>query len=467
VSGRARRVRGGRGPRVVVVGGGITGLATAWHLREHAEVVVLEAGPRLGGQIHTIELAGVPVDVGADALLARQPEGVALVRALGLGEELVAPRTSAVDLWIDGRRRPLPEATVLGAPTDLRALVRSRVLGPGALARAAIEPLLPRRVVAGDRSVADLVGERFGRQVVDRLVEPLLGGVYAGNSAELSAAAAAPPIAAAAREHRSVTVGLLAHRRRVRDSGPVFQTVRGGLSRLVAALASPLGEAVRTGEGAAELQPSADGWEVTTSAGTELTADHVVLTTPAAVSAALLAPIAPAAARELATIRTASVGVIALAYAAAAAVGVPDRSGLLVPRSEGRLIKAVTFASGKWPHHAERDVFLVRASVGRIDDTSALELPDDELAERVDAEVRWATGIRATAGSRRVVRWNDALPQYDVGHLRRVERIRVALADAPPGLHVGGAPLDGVGLAARARDAQRMADAIRAAVGAR
>jgi protoporphyrinogen/coproporphyrinogen III oxidase len=463
VSGRARREPGDRRPRVVVVGGGITGLATAWHLREHAEVTVLEADARLGGQIHTIELAGAPLDVGADALLARQPDGVELVRAVGLGEDLVAPRTSAVDLWVDGRRRPLPEGTVLGAPTDLRALVRSRVLGPGALARAAIEPLLPRRSVAGDRSIADLVGERFGRQVVDRLVEPLLGGVYAGNSAELSVAAAAPPIAAAAREHRSVTVGLLAHRERVRDRGPVFQTVRGGLSRLIAALAVPLGDAVRTGEGAAELQPSAAGWEITTSAGTILTADQVVITTPAAISAGLLAPIVPAAARELATIRTASVGVIALAYDAAAAAAAPDRSGLLVPRSEGRLIKAITFASGKWPHHADRDVFLVRASVGRIDDASALELPDDELAERVDAEVRWATGIRAPAGARRVVRWNDALPQYDVGHLRRVERIRVALADAPTGLHVGGAALDGVGLAARARDARRMADVVRAA----
>jgi protoporphyrinogen/coproporphyrinogen III oxidase len=453
--------RSGR-PRVVVVGGGLTGLATAWHLRDDADVLLLEASDRLGGEIHTAELAGAPLDVGADAFLARQPEAEALVRAVGFGDEdLVAPATSLVYVWVRGRLRPLPDGTVLGAPTDLRALIRSGVLGPAGVVRAALEPTLPRRHVAGDRSVADLVGERFGRDVLEVLVDPLLGGVYAGRTDRLSAQAAAPSIWAAAQQHRSLLVGLAAHRSRTAsDDRPVFKTLRGGLGRLVTRLADDLGDRVRTGVAATGLTREGDDWHVATAAG-PVAADHVVLTVPARAAATLLAGVAPASTQDLATMRSASVAVVGLAYDPADAADVPMGSGFLVPRSEGRLIKAVTWSSRKWPHHRDRGHFLLRASVGRIDDPAALELDDDTLADRVDAEVRWATGIRAPARERLVRRWVDALPQYDVGHLARVDRIRVGLEVAGPGLHIGGAALDGLGLASRARDARRLADAVR------
>jgi protoporphyrinogen/coproporphyrinogen III oxidase len=252
-------------PRVVVIGGGLTGLATAWRLREHAEVMVLEAGERLGGQIRTIELAGIPLDVGADAFLARQPEGERLVRDAGLGDRLVSPTVGRVALWQRGRLRLLPPATVFGAPTDPIALARSGVLSLGGVARAAAEPLLPRRFVAGDRSVADLVGERFGREVVDVLVEPLLGGVYAGRADDLSARATMPPVWAAAREHRSLMVGLLADGRAGAGSGaegPVFATLRDGLEQLIERLHADLGPRVRTGARVTALQRQGDAWAV-------------------------------------------------------------------------------------------------------------------------------------------------------------------------------------------------------------
>jgi protoporphyrinogen/coproporphyrinogen III oxidase len=498
-----RTVPGVGRPRVVVVGAGLTGLATAWHLRADAEVTVLEAGGRLGGQIRTVAFDDTRLDVGADAFLARQPEAERLVRALGLGDELVAPSTGRVHLWRAGRLRPLPAATVLGAPTDLRALARARVLSPAGLARAALEPVWPRRFVPGDRSVADLVGERFGREVVDQLVEPLLAGVYAGQVDRLSAEATVAPLWAAARGGRSLRSGLRAHRdRAASDQRPVFLTVRGGLGRVVDALAADLDvvsgavvtgvtpipagtaavgvderdagtagtAAVRPGEGAAadaETEAAAatsptPRWRVTTADGRTIDAHHVVVAVPATAAAEVLAEASPAVARELIAIRTASVAVIALAYDRGDTREVPAGSGILVPRAEGRLIKAVTFASQKWPHHAEHPRFLLRASVGRIDDQRGLDLGDDDLAERVDAEVRWATGIRAPAVARSVMRWDEALPQYDVGHVRRVDRIRMALDGLAPGLHVGGASLDGVGLSARARDGQRLAAAVRA-----
>ena len=443
--------------RIAVIGGGLTGLATAWRLSDAGEVVLYEASDRLGGQIHTIDLAGRPVDVGADALLARQPEGERLARDLGFDDaDLVSPATGQVNLWIDGRLRPLPQSTVMGAPTDVLELSRSRVLTPGQLARAAVEPLLPRRKVAGDRSVADLLGERFGRAVVERLVEPLLGGVYAGDPEQLSAEATLGPVWAVAQQHRSLTLGLRAHRaHRAGDDRPVFVTLRGGLGRLVDRLADELGSRIRTGAPARAVTASGNRWRLEFDDRVEV-ADAVVVATPAPVAAGLLASAVPEAARELAGISTASVGVVALAYDSADALDAPAGSGILVPRAEGRLVKAITVSSRKWPHHAG-DVFVVRASVGRVDDPSALALDDATLATRVDAEVRWALRLRRPARERRVVRWDGALSQYDIGHRARVDRIRFALeAAGARGLYIGGAALNGLGLSARARDAERL-----------
>jgi protoporphyrinogen/coproporphyrinogen III oxidase len=456
---------------IVVVGAGITGLATAWRLRDVDEVVVLEARDRVGGQIDTVDLADAPLDVGADAFLVRQPEAERLARELGFGDDdLVAPATGQVHLWTRGRLRPLPGGTVLGVPTDLAALARSGVLTPGGLARAAAEPVVPRRAVVGDRSVADLVGERFGREVVDSLVEPLLGGVYAGRTDRLSSAAALPPVWAAAARHRSLLAGLREHRRASASAtGPVFRTVRGGLSRLTDRLTDHLGDRIRTGVPVRRLGRVGAGWIVETAEGT-FTADDVVLAVPARAAASLLVDVLPDVARELAPIRTASVATVALAYERGGGAELPSGSGVLVPPGEGRLTKAITFASRKWPHHADRDVLLLRASVGRVPEVGRtrdpnLDIDDAALAERVDAEVRWATGLPRPAVARLVRRWPDALPQYDVGHLERVERIRHGVRVGAPGLHLAGAALDGVGLAARAREAERLTHQLRATRG--
>jgi protoporphyrinogen/coproporphyrinogen III oxidase len=203
--------------------------------------------------------------------------------------------------------------------------------------------------------------------------------------------------------------------------------------------------------------------------GATLVADHLVLAVPARVAARLLVGEVPDVAAELAPVRTASVATVALAYERGAGAALPAGSGILVPPREGRLVKAVTFASRKWPHHADRDVLLLRASVGRVpadgvDRDHNLDLDDATLAERVDAEVRWATGLPRPAVERRVRRWPDALPQYEVGHRERLARIRHALETQAPGLHLAGASFDGLGLAARAREAEQLSHHLRGAV---
>lgn len=431
--------------RVVVVGGGITGLSTAWLLhRAGVDVQLLEASDRLGGKLHTGSVAGLQAELGADAFLARNPAAPRLARQVGLGDDLVAPATGQAWVWRKGRLRPIPAGTVLGAPTDPVALARSGVLAPGALLRATMDVVLPRRTTSGDRSVADVVADRFGPAVVEALVEPLLGGVYAGRPDQLSVESTAPAIARAARRHRSLLAGLRAHRAEAAAGadGPVFLTLAHGLDQLVDALVSDLGDRVHPSTVATAVQRHRDLWHVRTADET-FEAEDVVLTTPGFVTAELLADAARQAAAEVAMIPYASVAVVTMAYPRSADAEMPAGSGMLVPRTEGRLVKASTWVSRKWPHRDTGDHVLVRSSVGRIDDERWRDLDEAELVRRVDAETRWATGISTPCEDAVVTPWERGLPQYLVGHRERVDRIRTKL---PAGLHVAGAAYDGVGV---------------------
>ena len=450
--------RGGPARSAVVVGGGITGLATAWMLdRAGVDVTLLEAGQRLGGKLHTGEVADQQAELGADAFLARNPAAARLARQVGLDEVVPEPATGRAWLWVDGRLRPMPTGTVLGAPTDLRALARSGVLSPAGLARVAMDAVLPRTHVAGDRSVADVVGERFGPDVVGTLVEPLLGGVYAGRPDQLSVEATAPAIASAAREHRSLLVGLRRHRARAATAdGPVFLTLARGLDQLVDRMASDLGDRVRTGARVSAIRASGDGWRVEAGRASR-DADDVVVATPAHAASPLLAPVARDVAAELAMIPYASVAVVTMAYPRTADAEMPEGSGMLVPRTEGRLVKASTWVSRKWPHRDTGDHVLVRSSVGRIDDARWRELDHDELVRRVDAETRWATGISTPCVDAVVTPWEQGLPQYVVGHRERVDRIRTGL---PEGIHVTGAAYDGIGVSPCVASAEQVVAAV-------
>ncbi len=411
------------------------------------------------------------MDEGAESLLARVPEAVALADAVGLGDELVAPATTAAAVWTRGRMRPLPTGTVMGVPADLRALGRSGVLSARGLARVPLDRVLPGGAVtgdaaAGDRSVADVVGGRLGAEVVERLVEPLLGGVYAGRADELSFAATLPQLAAAGRDTRSLLAAARVAQARSSGArtGPVFLTVPAGLGRLAIRVAAAADAECLLGRPVRELTRTPDGWRLVIGPTPEpevLAADAVVLAVPARPAARLLTGVAADAAAELAGIDYASVAVVTLAWPAADFAAPVPGSGFLVPAADGRLVKAATFSSVKWPHLAAADPTLavVRGSVGRHRDEAVLQRDDVELAGLVAADLRSATGVRGRPVAWRVTRWGGGLPQYAVGHLDRVRRIRAAV-ERQPGLEICGAAYDGVGVAACIRSANSAAAGI-------
>jgi protoporphyrinogen/coproporphyrinogen III oxidase len=462
---------------VAIVGGGISGLAAAFFLRDRGlAVTVLEGLPRIGGKLTVSEVAGIAVDEGAEALLARRPEGTDLIGAVGLAAQLEVPGTTAAGIWTRGRLRPLPRRQLMGVPADLGELAGSGILSPAGMARARDDLRLPATARGGDVPVASFVGARFGRELVDRLVDPLLGGVYAGRSDELSYEATLGGLAQASREHRSLAdaAASLLPGPGTPPGPPVFTTLAGGLGTLPAAVAAASGAAVRTGAMTRELTSTAGGgWRLTVGparAPEALEADAVILAVPARPASRLLArmPGAAPAAAALGEISYASMAIVTLAYRRGAFGRRPEGSGYLVPAVDGRPVKAVTFSTVKWPHLAAggEGLDIVRCSVGRVGEEALLQRDDAELAELAAADLAAATGVRGAPAAVRVSRWGGGLPQYTVGHLDRVARIRAAVG-ALPGLAVCGAAYDGIGIPACIASARLAADQVLAYLQAR
>jgi oxygen-dependent protoporphyrinogen oxidase len=449
---------------VVVVGAGIAGLAAAHRLvLEGIGVTVVEGAPLVGGKLRISEVAGVPVDEGAEMFLRRVPEALDLVAALGRSQQLVSPVTTSAAVWARGSLRPIPTRTVMGVPSDPASLLG--VLSESEVARAEQDRELPGDPPGEDIAVGVWVGHRLGRAVVDRLIDPLLGGVYAGRADLLSLAATMPQLP---RDERSVLAAAARAVPATPSTEPVFATVTAGLGSLPAALVAAVTERgghVVTGRPVRRLERTATGWRVVHGPTTDeqaVDADAVVLAVPAAPAARLLADAVPAASAQLASIEAASMAIVTTAWQPLDAQP-PAGSGYLVPAVYGRPVKAVTFASAKWAHLAGPGAVVVRSSIGRHGDTAALQRDDTDLVEQVVAELTSYGGFSGTPIDARVTRWGGGLPQYAVGHLDRVARIRSAVA-AVPGLAVCGATYDGVGVPACIRTGQAAADEVLAAV---
>jgi len=492
---------------VVVVGGGIAGLAAAFFLRdEPVRVTVLEGSPRLGGKLSASEVAGVSMDAGAEALLARRPEGIALITAAGLGGDLVPAGVTSSAIYTRGVFRALPRRQFMGVPADLDELAATEVISAEGIARARGESPRPAEAAdAADVSVAEYVGARLGVEVVDRLVDPLLGGVYAGRSEDLSFQATLAPLAAVTRKYPTLTeaaASLLppppaAHKRTsLKDAPagdnsnkpvPIFVTLTTGLGALPDAVAKASGADVRVGAMARELKRTETGWRLTigsAAAPEYLDADAVIIATPAGPAARLLKETAGEAAAQLEQIPYASMALITLAFRAED-LPPQQRSGYLVPAVDGGAVKAATFSTIKWPHLAQLSpggatprtprgmadeearisamrmspVHIIRCSIGRSGDVAVLQRDDSELAALAAADLAESIGITARSVAQRVTRWGGGLPQYNVGHLDRVARIRRAVGEHP-GLAVAGAAYDGVGIPACIATARSAADQV-------
>ncbi|MET8180887.1 protoporphyrinogen oxidase [Streptomyces sp. NPDC005336] len=459
--------RTGRTGHVVVIGGGISGLTAAHRLLAGgARVTVLEASGRLGGKLYAGEIEGVPVDLGAESMLARRPEAVELARAVGLGERLQPPATATASLWTRGGLRPMPKGHVMGVPGDPAPLAASGVISDDGLARIARDAELPPTEVGEDVALGEYIAARLGREVVDRLVEPLLGGVYAGDVYRTSMRASVPTLFELARSNRPLTEGVreLAERAARRQDGPVFMGIDGGIGRLPPAVADAVraaGGEIRTEAPVRELRRTADGWIVATGGpgGGVLEADAVVLAAPAPAAARLLAADSPAASAELATVDYASMALVTMAFRRADVASLAEGSGFLVPPVDGHAIKAATFSSRKWGwlRDADPDLFVLRTSIGRFEDDDDLRRDDADLVRMSLADLGEAVGLAATPVATRVTRWDGGLPQYPVGHLDRVARIRAEVVKVP-GLRVCGAVYDGVGIPACIASAHQAAD---------
>lgn len=446
------------GARVVVVGAGIAGLAAAAAVRRERpdiDVTVLEASDHVGGKLRRQDVGGALVDVGAESFLFRRQEAVELAAEVGLGDRLVHPATYSARIWSRGRMRPLPPS-VMGVPADADDVAASGLLSAAGVEQVRREPDAPPTPLHVDDpdwdvGVLDLVGRRRLTEVGERMVEPILGGVYAGHAQELSARAATPQLVGLLARHGSLVRGAAVQLSEVGDDRPVFAGLDGGVAGLVEALAARLD--VRTSTTVRALEPHAGGWRLTvgpTRDERQLEASAVVVATPAPAAAKLLADACPVASAELAGVEVASMAVITFAFPADRFPDV-EGSGFLVPPVEGRAVKAATYSFRKWDwvrrEGGRSGVLHLRVSLGRHREAAVLQRDDQELVALALADLRALVGPHPAPVDAHVQRWGGGLPQYTVGHLGRVRRVRDAVARVP-GLAVCGATYEGVGIPA-------------------
>ena len=439
---------------VVVVGGGITGLAAAYALgRAGIPTLLVEATDRLGGKVRTERVDGFLVESGPDSFISYRPAALELCRELGLGDAIIAPTDPrVVNVRTRGRFVRLPDGMGLVLPTRLRPLVMSRLFTPFEKVRMGLDLVLPRAGGDGDVAVGPFLRRRLGSALVERLAGPLLGGVYGTSIDELSLDAVVPQLREAERDHRSLLLASLAQGRARRRSGVAatspFVALAGGLGQLVTALTAALGRSpsvtVRTDTRVAGLEREGPAFAIRLAGGERLHADAVVLTSPAPTAAGLLESFAPAAADRVRTIPHGSTGVVSLGYRADQFPEPLVGHGFLVADGEPLSISACTWSSGKWAGRAPDGMVLLRAFIGSNGER-LLAGPDAEIAAAARRDLALTMGVRGHPVLTRVARWEAAMPRYTVGHLERVAGASAALAGLP-NLAIAGAAFRGVGV---------------------
>ncbi|HEU4565078.1 MAG TPA: protoporphyrinogen oxidase [Gemmatimonadaceae bacterium] len=484
------------GRHVIIVGGGITGLAAAEHLARTApelEVTLLEADTRLGGCIGTERVDGYVLEEGPDLFVTAKPAALELAERLGLGERLHGTGAEARGSYILSGRRlvPLPEGLTGLVPSRMAPFAKTPLLSPLGKLRVGLDLLIPPRRGEADESVESFVVRRLGREMYERLVEPMLSGIFAGDGSRLSILAAFPQLRAFEREHGGMMRGMLAARRRAAASPvsaaprvPGFVSLPTGMAELVegatAALEAPQGltdapaVAIRRGARAVRLDLARGGLEplspfgssedavrVVLADGAEITGDAVILATPAYVSAALLAPHDAALAAALRGIEYASTAVISLAYDARDVARTLDATGYTVPRAERRAVRACTWSSAKFEGRAPAGKALFRLFMGGAGREELLHRSDDALLELARAELRETMGIATLPELARVRRWERTMPQYTIGHLDRLAAMDRALA-ALPRVALAGNAYRGVGIPDCVRSGREAAERISA-----
>jgi len=463
---------------VVVIGGGLAGLAAAHRVCERDpafRVTLLEATSRLGGSIATERTRGFLIEGGAESFLTEKPWALDLCRRIGLDEQLVATRDLARRTFVvhAGKLHPLPDGFLLMAPTRLWPLATSGLFSPLGKLRMALDLVLPRRAAGGDESLASFVRRRLGEEALERVAQPLVSGIYTGDPERLSLGATMPRFLEMERRDRSV---ILAMRRQARaaahrDTGArwsLFASFADGMQTLVDGLTRRLPEgSLRLGMPVTALARTADGtWRVTLAGGEAIGADAVVMAAPAYAAAELLRPLDAALAGLLGGVDYASSATVTVAYREADVPHPLDGFGFVVPASEGRALIACSFAHRKYEGRAPAGQALIRVFMGGRLAPEVAAWSDDALLAAARRELAALLGIEAAPALARIHRHHRAMPQYDVGHLERVAAMESAAA-ALGGLALAGSAYRGVGIPDCIHSGEQAADAVLASLDAR
>ena len=441
--------------RIAIIGGGISGLSAAFALEEHRragaplEYILFESSPRLGGVLRTEEVDGCVVEAGPDSFLTEKPWAADLCRQLGLGDQLIASNDAERKTYIlvKGRLIPIPDGLMFMVPTKILPVIFSPLFYFGTKLRMAQEWFYKPQSLP-DESVATMVDRHYGSEVVDRLTDPLLAGVYGGDASHLGVRAVLPRFAEMETKYGSLSRGMLAARKRMATASgaakPLFTSLRHGMQSMADAILARLSpNSLRTDTRVDAVRPQADGWQIVANGKTERF-DAAILASSAQACSALLVD-APRLASELAGIAYSSSITVTLGYEQSVRAVLPPGFGFLVPRTEAKRLLAATFVHNKFPFRAPEDRALIRCFLGGASGEQALELSDDEILRVVRGELRQILGLTAEPLFTRVYKWRAAMAQYGVGHLERLERIE-RLRRQLPGLFLAGNGYRGIGV---------------------
>ena len=440
-------------PRVAILGGGVSGLAAAFRLGELSaqkqtpiEVALFEQASTVGGCIQTLRVGGFVMELGPDSLLVDKPSAAALLDRLHLRDRVLdmRPEFKGARIVHAGRLHPIPPEFRLFSPTSIPALLGSGIFSPIGIARAAMEPFIPPRNDARDESLASFVTRRFGREVLERLAQPLIGGIYSGDPKRLSMRATLPQFMELERRYGSLLRAM--QRSHANGSPPRLASLQNGVGSLIDALRTRVQGSIHTGAQIVRLQREGAAWTIGFADGAGVQADAVICALPAHVTAALLRVAEPELAQMLSRIRYNSIATVNLMYDAAATAQLPPSTGFVAPFVERRRITAATFTTQKYAGRAPAGAALLRAFIGGALQGDLVDRPDDELAAIAHEELAQIAGVSNKPLGAYVTRWQHLLPEYGVGHVDLLSQIEQRVACLRGGLALAGSAYRGVGI---------------------
>ncbi|UYX53553.1 protoporphyrinogen oxidase [Bacillus thuringiensis] len=443
--------------KVVIVGGGITGLTTMYNLQKDIreknlpiDTLLIEASGKLGGKIQTVQKDGFTIERGPDSFLARKESVAKLVKELGLGDELVNNKAGQSFVLVNNRLHKMPSGSMMGIPTQIKPFLFSGLFSPIGKLRAGFDLLMPRSKPVSDQSLGQFFRHRLGNEVVENLIEPLLSGIYAGDIDEMSLMSTFPQIYQIEQEHRSISLGmrtLAPKQEKAEMKKGIFKTVKNGLESIVESLEVKIpNDMVMKGTRIEKVIKLGDSYTITLSNGKEMEADAIVVATPHKVLPSMFTQYKQF--RFFRNIPSTSVANVALAFPKSAIQRDIDGTGFVVSRNSDYTITACTWTHKKWPHTTPEGKTLLRCYVGRPGDEAVVEQTDEEIVQLVLEDLQKTMDITEDPEFTIVSRWKEAMPQYTVGHKERMKKLTTFMEKELPGVYLAGSSYAGSGLPA-------------------